>query len=34
MNIGFVDFIIRKYEDFYLKPLETMTDPKKKEIIL
>jgi len=30
MIIGFADFIIRKYEDFYLKPLETMTDPKKR----
>lgn len=30
MIVGFVDFIIRKYEDFYLKPLETLTDPKER----
>jgi len=30
MIIGFVEFIIRKYEDFYLKPLESLTDPKKR----
>lgn len=30
MIIGFADFIICKYEDFYLKPLKALTDPKER----
>lgn len=30
MIVGFAEFIIRKYEDFYLGPLEALTDPKKR----
>jgi AcrR family transcriptional regulator len=30
MIVEFSGFIIQKYEDFYFKPLETMTDPKER----